>query len=130
MSVAIYIACETEIEGEDTFVDGKALGHVDPEVLERIEKNLSCRPIYDLMSQDAGELSEFLEDVGDDAIPAEQWFPAKEGLQTVRALRDYLLNDPASVPGSAEVIEDLVDFERVLTILDAHGVRFHFAMDF
>ena len=130
MSVAIYIACESDIEGEDTFVDGKALGHVDPEVLEAVEKNLPCKGIYDFMSASADEFAEFMDDVDDAEMADEVWHTAEQGLETVRLLRDYLRANPDSVPSAADVIEDLDDFERVLQLLESSGIGFHFAMDY
>ena len=130
MSVAIYIACEFEPDGEDTFVDGKALGHVDPETLAVIEKKIGCRPLYDCMSVDPDDLDEFLDEPGESSVAAERWFPAKDGLQTVRELQSYIRKNPSSVPNSTAVVEDLSDCERVLEVLESRGIRFHFAIDY
>ncbi|MDJ0941183.1 MAG: hypothetical protein QNJ00_15595 [Woeseiaceae bacterium] len=130
MSVAIYIVCEREVEGTDTFVDGKALGHVDPDVLASIETRLGVTPMYDMISADPEEIGEFFEGVDDAEIPPETWYPASKGLETVRALRAHLAENPSGLGNAAAVIEDLDDFERLLRYLDANEVRFHFAMDF
>ena len=130
MSVAIYIVCESELEGEDTFVDGKALGHIDPNALEKLEKQIGCRPLYEFMSQNPDDMAEFLEDMEDSAIAPEEWFAAKDGLQTVRGLHKYIQANPSSVANAGDVLEDLSECERVLKLLDAHKVGFHFAIDY
>ncbi len=129
MGVAIYIACESEIDGVDTHVDGKSLARVDPDVLENIENQVGCRHIYDLMSFDPDELAEYVDELDTaDAAPVE-WFPASEGLNTVRGLRDHISKDPSAVPDANAVLSDLNDMEGVLLILDKQGVGFHFAVD-
>ena len=130
MSVAIYIACESEIEGEDTFVDGKSLGRVDPPVLEKIAAQAGCPYIYDLISQDPGELAEYLDEVDEADLPPLEWHPATAGLTAIRGLRDHIRAHPESVPEPEAVLADLEDIERVLTVLDEHSVKFHFEMDF
>ena len=130
MSVAIYIACESEPDGEDTFVSGKALGHVDPDTLAGIENKLGCTSVYDLMSVNPDDIAEFVEDLDESQIGAEEWYPPAEGLRTVRMLRDYIQGSPSSVPNWKDVIEDLTECERVLQLLEARGIGFHFAIDY
>jgi hypothetical protein len=130
MSVAIYIACETEPDGEDTFVDGKALGHVDPETLAVIEKKIGCRPLYEFMSVDPDDLGEFPEDPDQPELSGETWFAASDGLHTMRELQTYIRGNPSSVPDARDVIEDLSECERVLQVLESRGIGFHFAIDF
>ncbi len=129
MSVAIYIVCESEVDGEDTAVDGKALGHVDPDVLDGMARTLGCTPLYDFMSFAADDISEFVDDIDALDLPDDSWFPAKDGLQTVRALRTHLQANPADVPDPDQVIEDLNDFERVLGALETRGAGFRLAID-
>lgn len=130
MSVAIYIACETELDGEDTFVCGKALGHVDPDVLERVEKKIGCKPLYEFMSYDPEDVAEFLDDPDESELAPEEWFSAREGLRTVQELQDHIRNNPSSVPNHQDVIEDLSECERVLKLLESRGIGFHFAIDY
>ena len=130
MSVAIFIASESEIEGEDVFVDGKSLGSVEPTVLERIAEQAGCPHIYDLISQDPGELAEYLDELDEADLPSLEWYPAAEGLTAVRGLRDHITAHPTSVPNPEAVLTDLNEMERVLNVLDEHAVKFHFEMDF
>ncbi len=129
MSVAIYIVSEGHTGDEETAVDGKALGHVDPDVLDEIARSLGCKPLYDFMSFSADDIAEFVDDIDDLDIPPESWFHAKDGLQTVRSLKAHLAANPADVADAAEVIEDLKDFERVLALLESRGAGFRLAVD-
>ncbi len=129
MSVAIYIVAEGDAGEEETSVDGKALGHVEPDVLDAIARGLGCTPLYDFMIFDSDDIAEFVDDIDELDLPPERWFDSKDGLQTVRSLKAHLEANPADVADAAEVIEDLDDFERVLALLVARGSGFRLAMD-
>ncbi len=129
MSVAIYIVPEGDTGEEASSVDGKALGHVDPEVLDEIARSVGCTPLYDFMSFAADDIAEFVDDIEELDLPSESWFAAKDGLQTVRSMKAHLEANPADVADAAEVIEDLKDFERVLALLESRGTGFRLAVD-
>ena len=130
MSVAVYIACEREPEGVDTFVDGKALGHVDPDLLAELAERAGATPLDQFMSYD---LAEFADEFGagestESASP--RWFPARDGLVAVQRLRGYLIENPDDVDDADAIVRDLEDFERLLILLDKKEVGFHFAVDY
>ena len=129
MSVAIYIVSESDAEDDEIAVDGKALGHVDPDVLDAIARGLGCTPLYDFMSFAADDIAEFVDDIDELDLPPERWFESKDGLQTVRSLKTHLEANPADVADAAEVIDDLTDFERVLSLLESRGAGFRLAVD-
>ncbi|MDP2228265.1 MAG: hypothetical protein Q8J78_12400 [Moraxellaceae bacterium] len=136
MSVALYIVLEKEIADFDVFVDGKAVGHAEEEVLEKICVDLGVPPLMVFFSQDPDELADFLDDeLGEEApepdeLPAEEWFDAAAGLVTVQTLADHLEAHPQAIENSAAIAEDLRDYQRVLERLKTEKVRWHFAMDF
>jgi hypothetical protein len=132
MGVALFIVPEREIPGLDVFVNGKALGH--SEELDRLAERAGVRPLMGFFSQDPAEAAAFFEDEGidapEDGFPLEEWFPAEEGLTTIRGLLSYLEANPAEVPDSSGLIEDLKEFESLLGRLASEGVGWHLSVDF
>jgi hypothetical protein len=132
MGAALYIVPEVDIEGFDTMVDGKALGHT--EQLDQLAELAGVRPLMEFFSQDPEELAEFLEaeelEPPTDPLPAEQWFTAEDGLMSVRGILAYLAAHPNATPEEAAIIEDLSAFESVLVRLESEGIRWHLAVDF
>lgn len=133
MSVAYYIVPEREIAGFDHFVNGKALGHADEDILNHLCGELNVQSLLAFISQDPEELADFMEDEDVD-MPEEfaevQWFDATAGLATVRALATHLEGNPDAVKDSNELIEDLREYESVLKRLEQEKVRWYLALDF
>lgn len=135
MGSAIYIVTKEKIKGFDPFVNGKAVGKVDSVALDRVCKAAGIESLLSFISQSPDELAEFLDgegiDVeGDGEFPAEQWFTPEQGLAAVRGLQTYLHANPDSLSGQVEVLEDLAEYEAVLTHLAEKKVNWHFAVDF
>ena len=129
MSVAFYIVAESDIEGFDTFVDGKALAHADEQKLSALSKQLKVKDLTEFLGFDAEELADFV-DEADFPAPDDAWFDPAEGLVSVRALRDHLRDNRDALADVDAVIEDLEAIESVLVRLEQEGVRWHFAVDF
>lgn len=135
MGSAIYIVTKKKIKGFDPFVNGKAIGKVDSEALDRVCKAAGIESLLSFISQDPDELAEFLdgegiEAEGDGEFPAEEWFTPEQGLTAVRGLQAYLKANPGALSGQAAVLEDLAEYEGVLTKLAEKKVSWHFAVDF
>ena len=132
MSVALFIVAERDVPGFDVFVNGKALGHAKH--LDRLAEHAGVRPLMAFFSQDPVEAASFLEDEGieppEGGFPPVEWYSAKDGLRTVRGLLSYLAEHPNAVPGVPALVEDLRQFESVLSRLASEGVRWHLAVDF
>jgi hypothetical protein len=137
MSTALFIVPEHEVEGLDTFVDGKALAHVKD--LDGLAHAAGVRPLMDFFSETEGDLLGVFGEEGDDGelhlpegmeVPETAWFDAATGLETVRGLLRYLAAHPDAIPRSRSVVEDLRGFEEVLSGLDKAGVRWHLSVDF
>ena len=133
MSVAFFIVTEREIDGLETFVNGKAIAKVSDKALKKVCSAAGVKSIYDYVSMDPDELGDFLEDEeveAPDSLPPEQWFPPEEGLNWASKLAQYLKANPTVIKGSSGVLEDLAEYEVVFKGLQAHGVRWHFQVDF
>jgi hypothetical protein len=132
MGAALYVVPERNVEGFDIFTNGKALARC--EQLDQLAELAGVRPLMEFFSQDAEEFVEFLEAEGvepaPDAVPAEQWFLAEDGLLSVRGILSYLAANPNATPHVPAIIEDLKAFESVLARLGTEGIRWHLAVDF
>ena len=58
-------------------------------------------------------------------FPPENWFPPQDGLKTVRAL---LGETSERLPEGAH--EDLLEFERVLSVAAERGLQWHLVVDY
>jgi hypothetical protein len=80
MSVALFIVPETEIEGFDTFVNGKFIGQESDRTIDKFCKKVGVPSLYEFVSQDPDELADFIEGEGvgvSDNLPALEWFEAE-----------------------------------------------------
>jgi hypothetical protein len=133
MSAALYIVLEKAKPGFDAYVDGRALSRAE-EGLRRLAERLGVTPLMSFFSMDPDEMlaeaREFNTGVTADTVPAEQWFPASEGLRTVRALIEYIDAHPTTVIGGPEVANELAGFVHVLEEAEKHRIRWHLAVDY
>jgi hypothetical protein len=139
MGAAYYISLERMIDGFDAIgaIDGKALA-AEGQRLDRLAADLGVRPLADFFG---GGLDDILDPAPDeedplgDALflihgPSEPWFHPREGLGTVRTLRQHIRGNRAAVRNTERVLFDLECFERVLERAEAHGIRWHLSIDF
>ena len=108
---------------------GKALGRE----LEKLDFAARCRDIPSLtshLSESHAVLIEQLKDQGFDPskmrLPAEQWFPADEGITIVRGLAEYVNAKLNDFKQPNPILRDLKAAEVLLTAAHPAGVRFHF----
>ena len=131
VGVALYIVAEREVPDVDTQVGGKALGRSNN--LDRLATRVGVRPLMDYFSTDPVQAAAHIEELGEEPptdIPEEVWFPAEDGLVTVRGLLRHLEANPTAIPDAAEIVAELREFEGVLVGLAAAGVRWHLAVDY
>jgi hypothetical protein len=132
MGVAIYAVVKDkspELEPLVIGISGKALARAIEDV-EAIAQEASITPLMQFCSQDPAEIEDLLGDEGEGVdLPDEQWFDARDGLATVRALLESLRRSPARVDDAGEVITDLAAIERLLVAADRAGTSFHVAID-
>ena len=134
MSLAWYISVEREISGLDTFVNGKSIAHVSEKKLAAIVGKLGIRPLTDFFSASPDEVADLVGESWGDAgeiagMPEEQWFSAKEGLDTVRPLLAYLREKEGELDRQEYIVSDLEEYERILDVLAEEGVRWHLSID-
>ena len=83
-----------------------------------------------LLSESQAALIEQLKADGFDPakmrIPPEHWYPAADGLKTVRALIDYVSAKLNDFKQPNPILRDLKAAEALLAAADAADVRFHF----
>ena len=131
MGVALYIMPERDVAGLEVYVNGKALG--GSEQLDRLAERAGVRPLMEFFSQDPAEAAASFdaEEVEPPAegFDSERWFSATEGLATVVGLISYLEANGGAIPESSALIEDLREFESVLSQLASEGVGWHLAVD-
>jgi hypothetical protein len=133
MGSAIYIVTKKEIKGFDAFVNGKAIGKVDGDALERLCEAAGVESLLGFISQDPDELAEFFDEdgvEGADEFPAEEWFKAERGLAAIQGLQAHLRANPSALRDQAAVLDDLAEYERVLLKLAERKIEWHFAIDF
>jgi hypothetical protein len=132
MSVTLYIVAEREIPGLDVFVSGKALGH--SEHVDLLAEAAGVKSLMEFYSQDPMDAELFPEDKAieppEGGFPPPEWYSADDGLRTVWGLLSYLNEHPYAVPDVPALIEDLREFDSVLSRLASEGVRWHLAVDY
>jgi hypothetical protein len=133
MSVALYIVLERHVLGFDHHVNGKALGHAG-ELLDVLAEKAGTKPLMEFFSASPEEMSEIVASHGvaveknATLFPTERWFPAEEGLMTIRGLREAARTE--KLDNLEKILADLDEFERVLKGAKEHGVGWHLAVDF
>ena len=130
MGAALFIVPQRAIDGFDPFVGGEALGRY-AEDLDRLADEAGVRSLMEFFSASSEDIRG--EDEGSER-PAgasfdADWFEAGDGLASVRGLIRHLAERPQAVGDAAELIEDLREFEVVLSRLAQEGVPWHLAVD-
>ncbi|HXH02700.1 MAG TPA: hypothetical protein VNN09_05200 [Candidatus Competibacteraceae bacterium] len=107
------------------FLDDGMLDEDLPETLDALEE------LDDLQDhlQDLIDPTE-LDEPGDAAATASEWFEPAAGLSTVRALLEHLRAQPEAVPQADGVCADLEALAEILERAAAAGVRWRLAVDF
>lgn len=128
MSSALYIVLDRAVPGLDTFMNGKALAAAEEVVTAHCER-LGVRDLWSFYSVDPLDVADPLDDVDDfgdpdGSVATEAWFPVREGLTTIRALRGALPGQTGTA-----VLEDLGDMERILAEAERAGARWFLAVD-
>jgi hypothetical protein len=130
---AYYIVLEKEISNFNVYVNGNTLSQ-ESDFLERLAKQIGAAPLLSFFSVSPAQLESLVEGHGETIenlgikAPAEQWFSAEDGLNTVRKLiNDLETLEPAR---SNRLVSNLKEFERVLEASSQGGVRWHLAIDY
>ena len=133
MAQAILITLEKDLpEARAAYVKGatgKALAR-ETDRLDSAARRRRVTPPTSLLSESPADLIAQLKADGFDPskmrIPPEQWYPAANGLATVRALAEYVTANLNDFKQPNPILRDLKAAETLLAAADAAGVRFHF----
>ena len=141
MGVAHFVVLERDIDGLDTFMNGKAFAHAEFEdecekALTQIAREISVTPLTDFMSFDLNTILGYMELTRETATPGdlatvgqEEWFDPAVGPASANALISYLTAHPDALPNAEWVIGDLKEVIRILTAAQQHGVRWRLQVD-
>lgn len=99
--------------------------------LEQFAREMELPALKSFFSNDPAQVAAYFRDQGLDPeqydLPDEAWFEPSDALPTVRALANWLVDDPGPVQSLEKVRADLEAMLAVLTKADADGERFHIA---
>ncbi len=133
MAASMYIVVEGEDPGYNTFVNGRALARHE-DALEKVALRIGARPLIEFFSADENSLALLIEEGAGDKelmrrLPPPQWYGAADGLATVQALVEQLERDPQQLGSEGRVVlEELREYQEVLTKTVAKGLRWHLAV--
>lgn len=133
MAQAILVSLEKEIPGESEAYRKSATGKALARELERIDfaaRKCKVTQPSALLSENPAALIAEMEAQGFNPskmrIPPEQWFPATEGLATVRGLIAHVGANLNDFKQPNPILRDLKAAEILLAAAQAGNVRFHF----
>lgn len=108
---------------------GKALAR-ESDRLDTAARRRNVAAITSLLSESHANLFAQLQAEGFDPskmrLPAEQWFPAVDGLKTVRALIEHVTANLNDFKQPNPILRELKAAEVLLAAAEAAGVKFHF----
>jgi hypothetical protein len=135
MALALIVTLETELSDAGAAAayakakSGKALARE----LDKLDFAARCKGVAGpsaLLSESQAALIEQLRAEGFDPakmrLPAEQFFPASDGLKTVRVLHQYVSEKLNDFKQPNPILRDLNAAEALLRAADMAAVRFHF----
>jgi hypothetical protein len=109
---------------------GKALAR-ESDRLDTAARACGAAAITSMLSESQAALIEQLRADGFDPsrmrLPPEQWFPAADGLKSVRQLHAHVTAKLNNFKQPNPILRDLKAIEALLTAAETAGVRFHFA---
>jgi hypothetical protein len=133
MAASLYIVVAGEDPGFDIFVNGHALAR-NEDALEKLAVKLKVSPLLEFFSADENSMALLLEQGAGDPdwarnLPEPQWFSASDGLQTVRALIQYLVDSPTALGSETNpVLLELREYDQVLQKAAQRHHRWHLAV--
>lgn len=132
MAASLYIVVQGEDPGFDTFVNGRALAR-NEDALEKLAERLGVSPLLEFFSADENSMALLVDQGAGNPewarhLPEPQWFPAPDGLLTVRALIGFLTTNSAALGSETlPVLLELTEYECVLYKTARRGLLWHLA---
>ncbi|MGD0464286.1 MAG: hypothetical protein ABSB74_17525 [Tepidisphaeraceae bacterium] len=109
---------------------GKALAR-ESDRLDSAARHRGVSPPTSLLSESQAVLAAQLREEGFDPskmrLAPEQWFPAADGLKTVRTLAEYVTANMNDFKQPNPILRDLKAVEALLITAVAANIRFHFS---
>jgi hypothetical protein len=133
MAASMYIVVQGEDPGFDIFVNGRSLARHE-DALEKLALRLGVRPLIEFFSADENSMSLLIEEGAGNQelmrrLPPPQWYSPADGLSTVQALLDALMDEPQQLGTDGEqVISELMEYARVLKKTRDRQMRWHLAV--
>jgi hypothetical protein len=132
MALAIIIMLERELPESAAYAkagSGKALAR-EANRLDLAARSCKVLALTSLLSESQASLIAQLQADGFDPskmrLPPERWFPATDGLKSVRALAQHVAANLNDFKQPNPILRDLKAAEVLLSAADAAGVGFHF----
>ncbi|HEY7089718.1 MAG TPA: hypothetical protein VH518_16590 [Tepidisphaeraceae bacterium] len=132
MALAYVVTLERELPESAAYSkagSGKALAR-ESERLETPARAKRVTSLTSLLSESQANLAAQMREEGFDPskmrLPPEQWYPAAEGLKTVRALAEHVAANLNDFKQPNPILRDLKAAEILLVAAEAAGVKFHF----
>ena len=108
---------------------GKALAR-ESDRIDSAARRKSVTPITSMLSESQARLREQMIAEGFDPskmrLPPELWFPAADGLKTVRALIEHVTANLNDFKQPNPILRDLKAVESYLSSAEEAGIQFHF----
>ena len=129
----MYIVVEGEDPGFDIFVNGRSLARHE-DAVEKLALKLGVRPLIEFFSADENSMALLIEEGAGDQellhrLPPPQWYSPEDGLRTVRALLEALVEDPQQLGTEGkQVISELREYAEVLEKTSERKLRWHLAV--
>jgi hypothetical protein len=132
MALAIVVTLDKELPELAAYTKsktGKAMAR-ESERLGTAARSRSVLPLTSLLSESQAAMRAQMEACGMDPakmrVPPELWYPAAEGLKTVRGLAEYVTARLNDFKQPNPILRDLKAAETLLVAAEAAGVKFHF----
>lgn len=132
MALAYVITLEKDIPESAAYTkaaSGRALAR-ESDRLDTAARTKGVPAITSLLSESTEALAKQMRDEGFDPskmrLPPEQWYPAADGLKTIRGLAEHVSAKLNDFKQPNPILRDLKAKEALLAAAEKAGVKFHF----
>ncbi|MGH9318814.1 MAG: hypothetical protein ACRD3V_02855 [Vicinamibacteria bacterium] len=134
MSLSFIVVLERRISGlEPRDFDGRRLASLR-HALDGIARDMDLRGLGEFVAFSQQEAEALADDMRFDAptVGGEtgRWFRAGDGLEVVRAIREFLRENPEELDEIEEVAAALSSMETILEAAESERVRFRLSLEY
>ena len=134
MPLALIVTLEKELPDAQSAYTKAGMGKALARELDKIDYAARCVKVQQpssLLSESQAALIQQMKDEGFDPskmrLPPENFYPAAEGLKTIRALHQYVSENLNNFKQPNPIRRDLKSAESLLAEAEKSVVRFHFS---